>query len=290
MRLNKFLAKWGSVSRRRAEELIQNSKVFVNGKKIKNPACSVDPKKDKVRIQKKYIQAQDQKLMYLMFHKPIHVLSSTSDSKGRTTVMDFIPSYKERLFLVGRLDWDSEGLILITNDGEFSNRVLDSKVTKTYLVKVRGQPKSSDLRKIRQGVYTPLGRKKALFADYNRQGEIKVILNEGKKRQIRLMFKTLGFPVQSLKRSAIGRLKLNRLPKKHFVSLREKDLEKIFLPSKELIGLSGIVKKTKPSPSSSSRKSQASRSFSTSSSLSRKRKSNSTSSSFPRKRKSKKNS
>ena len=275
MRLNKFLAKWGSVSRRRAEELIQNSKVFVNGKKIKNPAYFVDPKKDKVRIQKKYIQAQDQKLMYLMFHKPIHVLSSTSDPKGRPTVMDFIPSYKERLFLAGRLDWDSEGLILITNDGEFSNRVLNSKVTKTYLVKVRGQPKNSDLRKIRQGVYTSLGRKKALFSDYNRQGEIKVILNEGKKRQIRLMFKTLGFPVQSLKRSAIGRLKLNRLLKKHFVSLREKDLEKIFLPPKELIGLSGIAKKTKTSPSSSfsSRKSQASRSFSTSSSSPRKRKS-----------------
>ena len=101
MRLNKFLAKWGFVSRRRAEELIQGSKVFVNGKKIKDPAYTVDPKKDKVRIQKKYIPAQDQKLMYLMFHKPTQVLSSSFDPKGRPTVMDFIPSYKERLFLVG---------------------------------------------------------------------------------------------------------------------------------------------------------------------------------------------
>ena len=157
-------------------------------------------------------------------------------------------------------------------------------MAKTYLVKVRGQPKNSDLRKMRRGVYTPLGRKQALFTEYNRRGEIKVILNEGKKRQIRLMFKTLGFPVQSLKRVAIGRLKLNRLPKKHFVSLREKDLEKIFLPPKELIGLSGVPKKTKP-PSSSSRpswKTPASR-------LSSSFRSVSLSPSLPRKRKSKKN-
>lgn len=236
MRLNKFLAKWGSVSRRKAEELIENSQVFVNGKKIKDPAHFIDISKDKVRIGKKYIQARDQKLLYYMFHKPIYTLSSTSDPKGRPTVIDFIPS-KERLFLVGRLDWDSEGLILVTNDGEFSNQVLDPKVTKTYLVKVQGQVKESDLKKLRRGVWTPLGRKKALFTNYNRQGEIKIILNEGKKRQIRWMFKGLGFPVQSLKRVAIGRLKLNRLPKKHFVTLREKDLEKIFLPPKELAGL-----------------------------------------------------
>ena len=236
MRLNKFLAKWGSVSRRRAEELIKASKVFVNGKKIKDPAYPVDPQKDKVRIQKKFLQAQNQKPVYLMFHKPAQVLSANFDPKGRPTVMDFIPQHKERLFLVGRLDWDSEGLILITNDGDFSNRVLSPEVAKTYVVKVRGQLKSSDLKKMRQGVYTPLGRKKTLWTEYNRRGEVKVILNEGKKRQIRLMFKTLGFPVQSLKRTAIGRLKLNRLPKKHFISLREKDLEKIFLSPKELLG------------------------------------------------------
>lgn len=243
MRLNKFLANRGDVSRRKAEELIQNSKVFVNGKKIKDPAYPVNPKKDKVRVQKKYLPAQDQKLVYLMFHKPVHVLSSSTDPKGRPTVMDFLPSGKERLFLAGRLDWDSEGLILVTNDGDFSNRVLSPQTAKTYLVKVRGRLKDGDLKKIRQGVWTPLGRKKALFADYSRRGEIKIILNEGKKRQIRLMFKTLGFPVQSLKRTAIGRLRLNRLPKRHFISLREKDLEKVFLPPKELSDLKGLEKK-----------------------------------------------
>jgi len=160
LRLNKFLAKWAFVSRRRAEELIKNSKVFVNGKKIKDPAYFIDDQKDKVRIEKKYIQARDQKLMYLMFHKPIHDLRSAFYPKGRPTVMNYISSYKERLFLVGRVDWDLEGLILVTNDGEFSNRVLNPKVTKTYLIKIRGQAKESDLRKMRRGVYTPLGRKK----------------------------------------------------------------------------------------------------------------------------------
>ena len=252
MRLNKFLAKWGSVSRRKAEELIQDSKVFVNGKRIKDPAYSVDPEKDKVRIQKKYIQVQSQKLVYLMFHKPIHVLSTNLDSKGRPTVMDFIPPGKERLFLVGRLDWDSEGLILITNDGDFSNRVLSPQITKTYVVKVRGQLKATDLKKMKRGVSTPVGRKQALFTEYNRRGEIKVILNEGKKRQIRWMFQTLGFPVQSLKRTAIGRLKLNRLPKRQFVSLREEDLKKIFLPPKELAGLGKVIKKPRQNQKKSS--------------------------------------
>ena len=236
LRLNKFLAKWGAVSRRKAEDLIQKGQIFVNGKKIFEGGFLVNPKQDKVRIQKKYIKAADKKLVYLMFHKPSKMLSTSSDPKGRPTVMDCIPQNKERLFLVGRLDWDSEGLLLITNDGDFSNCVLrpKSRIPKTYLLKVRGVPKISDLKKITTGVSTAIGRRKALFAQYNRRGEIKVILSEGKKRQLRLMFEKLGFPVNKLKRVAIGRLNLNRLPKKHFISLRESDLKKVFQIPKEL--------------------------------------------------------
>ncbi|MBC6414803.1 MAG: rRNA pseudouridine synthase [Bdellovibrionales bacterium] len=236
MRLNKFLAKWGYVSRRKAEDLIQSGKVFINGKKILDAHQDVEPQKDRVRIQKKYIEAKNQKLVYLMFHKPSKMLSTSSDPKGRLTVMDCIPYNKERLFLVGRLDWDSEGLLLITNDGDFSNRILKPKnyIPKTYCIKVKGTPTISDLKKITKGVSTPVGKRKALFAKYNRRGEIKVILKEGKNRQIRFMFEKIGFPVKKLKRVAIGRLKLNRLPKRRFTSLREQDLKKIFLLPKEL--------------------------------------------------------
>lgn len=240
LRLNKFLAKWGNISRLKAEEHIKRGRVFVSGKRISQSSFLVDPKKDKVRIQKKYISAQSQeKKVYLMFHKPTKVLSSSFDPKGRPTVMDFIPKTKQRLFLVGRLDWDSEGLLLLTNDGDFSHQVLNPKssVSKTYLVKIKGQIKDSELKKLIKGVSTPVGKRRALFAKQSKRGDIKVILKEGKKRQIRLMFNKLGFPVQKLKRVAIGRLKLNRLPRRHFISLTEKDIKKIFLYPKELKGI-----------------------------------------------------
>ena len=235
MKLNQFLAKWGKVSRRKAEELILSGQVFVNGKKIPDLSFLVNPKKDKIRIKNKYIQPTEQKNICLMFHKPTKVLSSSFDPKGRPTVMDYLPQTKERLFLVGRLDWESEGLLLATNDGELANKILSpkNKITKTYLVKVRGRPKESHFKKLLKGVSTEVGRRKALYVGKS-SNSLKVILNEGKKRQIRLMFEKIGFPVQTLKRVAIGRLKLNRLPKRHFIFLKEKDLKKLFLKPKEL--------------------------------------------------------
>ena len=106
MKLNQFLAKWGQVSRRKAEELITSGQVFVNGKILRDLSFLVQPQKDKIRINKKYIRPVEQKKTYIMFHKPTKVLSSTTDPKGRPTVRDFLPKTKERLFLVGRLDWD----------------------------------------------------------------------------------------------------------------------------------------------------------------------------------------
>ena len=143
---------------------------------------------------------------------------------------------------MGRLDWDSEGLLLLTNNGQFSEKILNpkNKISKTYLVKVRGRPSEAHLKKLLRGVSTPVGKRKALFVQKypSQKGTktvwIKIILSEGKKRQIRLMFDKLGFPVQKLRRTAIGRLKMNKLAKGHFISLREKDLEKVFLWPKEL--------------------------------------------------------
>ena len=235
MKLNQFLAQWGQVSRRKAGELITSGQVFVNGKIIQDISFLVEPQKDKIRINKKYIRPLPQKKIYIMFHKATKVLSSTKDPKGRPTVVDFLPKTKERLFLVGRLDWDSEGLLLVTNDGDLTHKILSpqNKIPKTYVVRLKAQPKESHLKKLLKGVSTPVGRRKALYVKSFKK-DVKIILNEGKKRQIRLMFQKIGFPVQKLKRVAIGRLKLNRLPKNHFVFLAEKDLKKLFFTPKEL--------------------------------------------------------
>ena len=242
IRLNKFLAQWAGLSRRQADQEIKQGCVFVNGQKISRLSFFVDPKKDKVRLGKKLISRNSKACIYLMFNKPAQVLSSRKDSKGRPVVMDYIPKYKDRLFLVGRLDWDSEGLLLLTNDGKFSEKILNpkNKISKSYLVKVKGLPSEAQLKKLLQGVNTPVGKRKALFVQsYSRKKKlktvwIKVILSEGKKRQIRYMFERLGFPVQKLRRIAIGRLKMNKLTKGGFVSLSKEDLEKVFLPAKEL--------------------------------------------------------
>lgn len=251
LRLNKFLTQISPISRRQADQLIKKGKVFVNGKKVSRLALFVDPKKDSVRIQGHRISAHNTSKIYLMFHKPPKVLSASQDSKGRPTVMDYIKKKKQRLFLVGRLDWDSEGLLLLSNDGDFANKVLHPrhKIPKTYFVKVRGQAKDSQLKKLLKGVSTPVGKRKALFvkklSNKSSHTWVKIIIAEGKKRQIRLMFEKIAFPVSQLKRTAIGRLKLNKLKKGTFVYLTEKDIEKIFKAPKELA--KGFSKKKKPS-------------------------------------------
>ena len=242
VRLNKFLAENAGLSRRQADYKIKQGHVFVNEEKVSRLSVFVDPKKDKVRVQKKAVSSKSKPCLYLMFNKPTQVLSARKDSKGRPVVLDYIPKYRERLFLVGRLDWDSEGLLLLTNDGPFSEKILNpkNKISKTYMVKVKGSPSSAQLKKLLKGVSTPVGKRKALFVQkYQRKKGvktvwIKVILSEGKKRQIRLMFDKLGFPVQKLRRTAIGRLNMNKLPKGHFITLATGDLEKAFLWPKEL--------------------------------------------------------
>ena len=149
VRLNKFLAEKAGFSRRQADQEIKRGNVYVNDQKISRLSVFVDPKKDKVRVQKKLISTKAPSKIYLMFNKPTQVLSARKDSKGRPVILDYIPKHKERLFLVGRLDWDSEGLILLTNDGLFSEKILNpkNKISKTYLVKVKGTPSELHLKK-----------------------------------------------------------------------------------------------------------------------------------------------
>ena len=241
IRLNKFIAKWGGVSRRKAEDMIKKGEIFVNGKKISNLAVFVDPEKDIVKLKKQKIVFKKTEPLYLMFNKPQKVLTTNEDPKGRPIVMDYIKKYKGRLFPVGRLDWDSEGLLILTNDGDFANKVLHpkNKIHKTYIVKVSGCPKDFEIKKLVKGVSTPIGKKRAIFAKMSSKKSlsniwVKIIIHEGKKRQIRLMFDKIGFPVRRLRRTAIGRLKMNKLVKGTFVRLSEKDIKKVFQSPKEI--------------------------------------------------------
>ena len=250
IRLNKFLSQRGGVSRREAERLIAAGKLTINGERISSGQHFVDPEKDNVFLSGRKITKEKPPPQVLMFNKPPKVLSAVSDPKGRPLVMDYIKEGRrqkprQRLFPVGRLDWDSEGLLLLSNEGDFANKVLHPKhkTFKSYLIKVRGRLEQKEMRKLLQGVSTPVGKKKALFArrvSQNRHNSLrssswaKLIIHEGKKRQIRWMFERMGFPVQKLKRTAIGRLKLSKLPRGNFRPLDEREIRKIFQRPKEL--------------------------------------------------------
>lgn len=164
-----------------------------------------------------------------MLHKPKGVLTTMEDPLGRPTIAEYIKHLPVRLFPVGRLDWDSEGLLLLTNDGEYAQKIThpSSEITKTYLVKVDGYPKREDLEKLKSGVSIIGGKAKALVATWHKKGEskkyswIKVVITEGRNRQIRNMFEKIGFDVLKLQRVAIGRLRLGALPKGEIAILNE---------------------------------------------------------------------
>lgn len=236
VRLNKFISDSGICSRRKADELIDNGDVRVNGKTITEHGLRVDPFSDQIFVKNKRIMNHAKNKVYYMFNKPIQVLTSMGDPQGRITVADFFQKEKQRIFPVGRLDWDSEGLLLMTNDGEFANLVNHPKeeIPKTYLVKVDGQPTEAQLEKLKRGVTIPEGGKvKALFIEKVKKGSdqydwLRVVIGEGKNRQIRKMFQKIGYDVIKLKRTAIGNLPLGNLKKGEYTSMTAAQLMKIF--------------------------------------------------------------
>ncbi len=177
-----------------------------------------------------------------MFNKPPRIITTMNDPEGRPSVADYFAKARVRMFPVGRLDWDSEGLLILTNDGDFAQRVSHPKndVAKTYMVKVDGQPTHEHLQKLVRGVSIIGGKSHALFAEKAERSSsdkydwIKVIINEGRNRQIRQMFEKIGFDVMKLQRIAVGRLKIGTLEKGMFRILTDEDLSRIFAQPKEL--------------------------------------------------------
>ncbi|WAA10519.1 pseudouridine synthase [Fervidibacillus albus] len=215
-RLQKVIARAGIASRRKAEQLILDGKVTVNGKVVTELGTKVSPK-DLVEVEG--IKIEKEEPVYFLLYKPRGVLSAVSDEKGRKTVIDFIPEIGYRIFPIGRLDYDTSGLILLTNDGEFANELMHPRygVEKTYIAKVKGIPSRSDLKKLQNGIRLEDGKTapaKVKFRSGDRKKGTAIIemsIHEGRNRQVRRMFDAIGYPVLKLKRERYGFLTLDGL-------------------------------------------------------------------------------
>ncbi len=214
-RLQKLLAHAGVASRRHAEQLMIEGRVMVNGAVVTELGTKADPERDHIKVDGKRVGAPEHPV-YLVMNKPKDCMSTVMDPEGRATVMDLLRGVKARVYPVGRLDYASEGLLLLTNDGEFAKRITSAAnhVTKTYLVKTNGQLSQDQEEKFREGV--PLSGKKTAPAGLrltkraeNPWYEVRLI--EGRQNQIRLMFKHFGRLVEKLKRVRIGFLELGSL-------------------------------------------------------------------------------
>jgi len=236
VRLNKFIADAGITSRRKAEELIENGSVKINGKVCTQLAVKVDVKVDKVQVKGKLINPDLKRRVYYLFNKPKQVLTAMSDDKERITVADYFKKIKTTLHPVGRLDWDSEGLLLMTNDGDFTQEVIHprSEIIKTYIVKVDGKPTNEQLEKLKTGVSIIGGKARASHISRHKRGSsqkydwIKISITEGRNRQVRKMFEKIGFDVLKLQRVAIGGLPLGSTKSGQYRELKSEELLKIF--------------------------------------------------------------
>lgn len=231
IRLQKHLADCGVASRRKAEELIENKKVKVNGR-IASIGDKVDPVRDKVTVSGKTVISVNKKV-YIMLHKPRGFVSTVSDELGRKCVTDLVKDVGVRVFPVGRLDKDSEGLLLMTNDGEFSNALThpSKHVTKTYRVTVGGAVSEEQTVTLSLGV--EIDGKKTLPCDCfvaERKADRTVlifIITEGRNRQIRKMCEAVGLNVLRLKRTEIAGVKLGMLPQGKWRDLNEKEMKRL---------------------------------------------------------------
>lgn len=231
IRLQKFLADSGVASRRKAEELIENKKVKVNGR-IASIGDKVDPIRDKVMVSGKNIVPVTKKV-YIMLHKPRGFVTTVSDELGRKCVTDLVKDVGVRVFPVGRLDKDSEGLLLMTNDGEFANNLThpSKHVNKTYRTTVKGAVDDEQLLRLCEGV--EIDGKKTLPCDCfvaERKPDRTVlifIIHEGRNRQIRKMCEAVNLEVLRLKRTEIAGVKLGMLPQGKWRDLNEREMKRL---------------------------------------------------------------
>ncbi len=237
MRLQKYLADCGVASRRKSEELIAQGRVAVNGETVKQMGFLVEPGTDKVTFDGQTVLPQKNKV-YLMLNKPAGYVSTCSDDRGRPTVMELVGSIKERLYPVGRLDFTTEGLLLMTNDGQLANVLTHPKhnVEKKYLAVIDSSIAEKEINMLQDGVF--LGGYKtgrAVFKVLSQQEsrtELLCVITEGKNRQLRRMFEAVGKNVVYLKRVGVGEIRLGNLKKGAFRQLTAEEIAYL----KKLVG------------------------------------------------------
>jgi len=238
-RLQKILAQAGVASRRKCEELILSGQVEVNGEKVTTLGAKADPAADEIRVGGKPIKRETK--LYYMLHKPKGVITSAKDPQGRKVVSDFLPGVKERVYPVGRLDYDTEGLLLLTNDGEFANMLTHPShhVPKTYHATVKGVPHGTALEKLTKGIQLEDGMTAPAEVDYHdvdpdsKQATISITIHEGRNRQVRRMFEAIGHPVTRLRRVKFGDLTLHGLPRGKFRPLLPKEVQNLLAEARK---------------------------------------------------------
>jgi len=230
-RLQKIIAAAGLASRRQAEVLIQEGRVSVNGKIVTQLGEKADPASDYIKVDGKLIRESPKKI-YILLNKPKGVISSVADPNGRTKVTDLV-NLHTKIYPVGRLDYNTEGLILLTNDGEFAKKAsaAGNGLPKVYHVKVRGTPDVRVLARLREGIRLPdgmqLARCKIAALRERDNSWYEVTLTQGKNRQIRMMFESAGHPVLKLRRIKIGFLTDRNLPVGRYRNLTPQEIERI---------------------------------------------------------------
>jgi 23S rRNA pseudouridine2605 synthase len=228
VRLQKLIAGTGIASRRKAEALIAAGRVMVNGKVVTELGTKVDPAKDHVKVDGKHL-TEAQPFVYLMLNKPKHVMSTLDDPGGRPTVKDYLRGISVRVFPVGRLDFDSEGLMLLTNNGDLSQALLHPRyhVPKTYLIKVKGVLTDEEIRKLEQGVKLEDGMTSPAMVKKIRKAEanswVEITIREGRKHQVKRMLESVGHPVIKLMRVKMGPLSLGNLESGEFRFLTDRE-------------------------------------------------------------------
>lgn len=232
-RLQKVLAHAGVASRRKCEELILQGKVEVNDQVVTTLGVKVDPDVDVIKVNGRPIRKEQK--VYIVLHKPKGVITSVKDPKGRRVVTDYLKGIKERVYPVGRLDYDTEGLLLLTNDGEFANLLMHPShhVPRTYHAYVKGVPHGDVLDKLREGIMLDDGITMPAEVEYydaapdESSSIISITIYEGRNRQVRRMFDKVGYPVYRLKRIQFGTLFLQGLPRGKYRLLSAQEVKEL---------------------------------------------------------------
>lgn len=232
MRINKYLSTCGVASRRKSDDIIKSGAVRINGKVCTELGTDINPEYDEVTVHSKPVQLV-QKFVYYKLNKPKGFVSTTSDDKHRKTVIDLMRGVKSRIFPIGRLDYDTEGLILMTNDGDLANILTSPKkeISKTYIVKISQELDDDEIKYLKQGVningYVTKPCNIDVIEHTDEGTRLQITIYEGKNRQIRRMFESIGKTITYLKRISIGDICLGGLSRGEYQPLNKKEMEYI---------------------------------------------------------------